>query len=706
MSRLSLVLLALLLVPGLAAAQSLPGFTVQDAARERRLERLVDTVIKPARLREDSRQLSAVPHVAGTVAQERTASYVLAQLAQAGFDTLRVNFRVYLPFQDSAVVELLRPTRKRFNLDEPPIRDDPSTLGQVWPAMNGYSGVGDVTASVVYVNYGLPDDYRILDSLGVSVRGKVAIARYGHSYRGVKAREAERHGAAALLLYSDPQDDGYFVGLPYPAGPMRPADAPQRGSLSLDTRGDVATPGWAATDSARRLPEDSLAVPHIPVVPIGYRNAQAILQALVGPEVPQPWQGALPFRYRIGDGTVEVRVAVWAQRGPAAYKTITNTIAVLRGTTWPDEWVLAGAHRDAWGPGAADNVSGVTTVLGAGRALGRAAAAGLRPKRTVMLATWDGEEWGLLGSTEQVELWADTLRARAVAYLNLDMSAFGRNFGADGTAALWPLVEEVASVTRQPGESVSVLAAWRRQARVGDSLPLPFGDLGGGSDFAGFYNGLGIPSLGIGFGGRYGVYHSAYDTFGWMDRYGDPGYLSHAAAARMAALSVSRLANAALLPFDYAEFARALRKAAATRRRQAEQKSMTLEGWAALDSALTRLEAAGARVDTVAARLSAPGRVPSAAALRAASDSLRVVEQAFVRPEGIPGRPFYRNILFAPGRDDGYGAVALPGLAEAIEDADAVRAGAELAHLTARTARAAGLVEGAAALLDATQLPR
>lgn len=699
MPRTAALVLALLLLPAATAAQSLTGFTAQDAARERRLERMVDTLVTPARLREDSRRLSAVPHVAGTLAQQRTAAYVLAQLAQAGLDTMRVNFRVYLPFQDSAVVALVRPAHKRFNLEESPIRDDPATLGQVWPAMNAYSGVGDVTAGAIYVNYGLPVDYATLDSLGVSVRGRVVVARYGRSYRGVKAREAERHGAAALLLYSDPQDDGYFVGLPYPAGPMRPADSPQRGSLGLDTRGDVSTPGWPSTEGARRLPEDSLAVPRIPVVPLGYRNAQAILQGLAGPEVPQPWQGALPFRYRIGDGTVEVRVAVWAQRGEAAYKTITNTIAILRGTTRPDEWVLAGAHRDAWGPGAADDVSGVTTILGAGRALGRAAAAGFRPRRSIVLATWDAEEWGLLGSVEQVELWADTLRARAVAYLNLDMPAFGRRFGAGGSAVLWPFLQQVAADTRQPGESVSVLTAWRRDSRRGDSLPLPFGDLGGGSDFAGFYNGLGIASVELGFGGRYGVYHSAYDTFQWMEKYGDPGFLSHSAAARMTALSMSRLANAALLPFDYAEFARALRKAAALRRGEAERRGMALEGWAALDSAIAALEAAGREVDTVAAALAAPGRGPAAAALQSASDSLRGAGQAFVRPEGIPGRPFYRNILFAPGRDDGYGAVALPGLAEAIEDGDAARAASELADLTARTGRAAGVVEGAGTAL-------
>jgi len=696
---IGLTFLSLSLVPRLPA-QALAGFTPSEATRERRLERMIDTLVRPAAAREASRQLSATPHVAGTRAQSRTAAYVLQQLARAGLDTLSVSFRVYLPFQDSAAVELVRPGHRAFRLDEPALRNDPATLGMIWPAMNAYSGVGDVTGRVVYANYGLPSDFATLESLGVDVRGRVVIARYGMAYRGVKAREAERHGAAALLLYSDPQDDGYFVGLTYPNGPMRPPEAVQRGSLGGDYRGDLTTPGWPSTPEARRVAQDSIAAPTIPVVPLGYRNATLVLEALQGREVPQGWQGGLPFRYRIGAGEVEVRVAVWAQRGEAAYKTITNTVAILRGTEWPDRWVIAGAHRDAWGPGAADNVSGTVTVIEAGRALGRAAAAGFRPRRTIMLATWDAEEWGLVGSVEQVELQADSLRANAVAYLNLDMPAFGRRFGAGGTTALRPFVEGVAAATQQPADSLSVLQAWRQQARTGDSLPLPWSDLGGGSDFSGFYNVLGIPSFEMGFGGRYGVYHSAYDTYTWMERYGDPGFLSHAAAARMVGVALSRLANASVLPFDYGSFAGYLRTMTATRRQQAERKGLVIEGWPALDSAVARLQVAGDRVDSlVRGGAWMHGARRSPADLAAANDSLRMVEQAFVRPEGIPGRPFYRLVLFAPGRDDGYGAVGLPSLAEAIEDGNAGLLGREVADLTARTLRAAALVEGAAARL-------
>ena len=704
MIRFRVSLAVLLCGPLPLVAQGPSGFTAADAARQRALERMLDTLIQPASVRTDARILSSSPHVAGTPAQQRTADYVNRQLADAGFDTLSVSFRVYIPFQDSAVVQLISPVRKRLSLVEPPLREDPASHGPIWPAMNGYSGVGDVTAAVVYVNYGLPEDYVRLDSMGVDLRGKVAIARYGRSYRGVKAQLAEEHGAAALLLYSDPQDDGFFLGQTYPNGPMRHPDSPQRGSLgggSGGARGDLSTPGWPSTPEARRLPQDSIPGPRIPVVPLGYRNAQSILQELAGPEVPQPWQGGLPFRYRVGGEGVTVRVGVWAERGERAYKTITNTFAILRGSTWPDRWVLAGGHRDAWGPGAVDNVSGVATILEGGRAIGRAAAAGYLPRRTIILATWDGEEWGLVGSVEWVEMVADSLREKAVAYLNLDASASGRRFHAAGTASLESFIRDLALSGRQPGESLSVYAAWRRDAQLADSAALPIGDLGGGSDFAGFYNVLGIPAFDFGFGGRYGAYHSAYDTFAWMDRFGDPGFLSHAEAARLAAFALTRLANADLLPFDYADFGRALGTLVGARKIEARDRGVSIEGWAGLETAVGRLAAAGEQLQGAMKRLGSAGALSPAgrAALEAANDSLRMAEQAFVRPEGIRGRPFYRNILFAPGRFDGYGAVGLPGLAEAIEDGEAGAASAEVADLAARTDRAAALVEGAVSAL-------
>jgi N-acetylated-alpha-linked acidic dipeptidase len=680
------------------AAQEPTGFTRASGARQAAFEAALDTLVRPARIRADSRVLSAEPHVAGTAAQVRTADYVLRELAAAGWDTSRVTFRVYLPHQDSNVVELTRPQRRRLRLSEPPLRQDPATMGPIFRAMNAYSGAGDVTAAVVYAGFGLPADYVSLDSMGVNVHGRIVIARYGRSHRGIKAREAERHGAAALLLYSDPQDDGYFLGPTYPNGPMRHPDAPQRGSVAV-AQGDLTTPGRPSTPDAVRLPSDSLSAPHIPVIPIGYRNAQLILQPLGGPEVPQGWQGGLPFRYRVG-GTEEtaVRVAVWPERGERAFKTIVNTVARRSGARWPDEWILAGGHRDAWGPGAVDNVSGVASLLEVGRALGAEWAGDSEPARTVVIATFDAEEWGLVGSVEQVELMEDELQRKAVAYLNLDAIATGRNFGASATASLRDLIRDAARVVRQPGESLSVLAAARRDARVAEGADIPFGNLGGGSDFAGFYNHLGIPALETGFRGRFGSYHSAYDTFTWMERFGDPGFLSHAAVARLTALMVARLANAEVLPFNYEEFARHVSGLVADARKEARERSLPDSGWVALEQALARFTVTAQGL--TAARGTATAERPRQEAdLVRANTALRAVEPVLVRVEGLPGRPWLRNLIFAPARDDGYGEAALPGVAEAIEDRDAARLEAELRDLASRIRTATSLLEEAAEAL-------
>jgi len=426
--------------------------------------------------------------------------------------------------------------------------------------MNAYSGDGDVTAPLVYVNYGLPADYAQLDSLGGSVRGRVVIARYGRSYRGIKVREAESRGAAAVLLYSDPQDDGYVRGDVYPEGPFRNPDGVQRGSV-FNGEGDPSTPLWPSVAGARRLPEDSMDISRIPVVPLGYRNAALLLEPLRGPSVPQGWQGGLPFRYHIGGIDVPVRVAVWREHGRAAYKRITDTFATLPGSTWPDELVIVGGHRDAWGPGARDNVGGTAAVIEAARAWGRAAAGGSRPRRTLVFATWDAEEWGLVGSAEWVESIEKTLPGRAVAYINLDDAADGRRFGASGTATLQGVTRQVTRLVRQPGDTVSVYVAWRRAQAVPDSAEPAQGDLGGGSDYASFYNHLGIPSIDFGFGGApAGSYHSAYDTDAFQDRFGDPGALSIVAAGRITALIMARLGNADLIPYDYGALASYLRR--------------------------------------------------------------------------------------------------------------------------------------------------
>ena len=684
-----------LLVPWvpLSAQEALPGFSASASEAQATLESVLRSAPDTASALRSMETLSSAPHVAGTPAQTVSADYVLRTMAGFGLDTSRVLFRVFLPYQDSALLELVAPDRMVLDVTEPPLPGDPATQGAMWNAMNGYSGVGDVTAPVVFVNYGLPDDYATLDSLDKSVEGAVVIARYGKSFRGIKAREAEARGARALVLYSDPQDDGFFRGEVYPDGPMRPPHAVQRGSL-YNGRGDPSTPAWPSTDGARRLPVDSMAIPTIPVLPIGYANAEQILGRLEGTSVPQEWQGGLPFRYRVGDGSVTLRVAVWPERGAHAYKTIMNTFAVIRGSEWPEELVIAGGHRDAWGPGAVDNVSGVVSLLEAAKAWGAALEAGYRPRRTIILATWDAEEWGLVGSVEWVEAMADTLRLHAVAYLNQDGAVAGRNFGASGSASLHRLLYQAAGTVRQPDDTVSVYQAWHRRLVEDPDGDPHIGNLGGGSDFAGFYNHLGIPSFGFGFGGPYGVYHSAYDTYRYMTQYGDPGGLSHAAVGRLVSVLTARLANADVVPFDYQDYGRHLASVMEPVRDQAEAMGWNVEPFEDLIDAAEELAQSGARFNEERDAALAAGSANSAA-LAAVNAALRKVEQHMVRPDGLVGRPWMRNLIFASDRDNGYATIPLPSVSEAIRSEDEALMRREIEDLVARIRNATGAVDEA-----------
>ncbi len=690
--------LVLLLAAGAAPLHGQTGFSPQSRPPQLVLERLLLEAPRGSSAEAHSRNLAQRPHVAGTDAQRQTADYVMRQMAGYGLDTVRVGFRVYLPYHDSTVVELVAPSGQRLVLEEPSLAEDPATQGAIWPAMNGYSGAGDVSAGVVYAHYGLAEDYARLAQQGVEVSGKVVIARYGRSFRGIKAREAEANGAAALLLYSDPQDDGYFLGAVYPKGPMRPPEAVQRGSLYLG-RGDPSTPGWASEAGAPRLAQEEMAVPGIPVVPLAYGNASLILEQLAGPSVPQDWQGALPFRYHSGGaGAVTVRVAVWPERGERAYKEIVNTFGIIRGSDWPEEMVIAGGHRDAWGPGAVDNVSGIVSLLEASRAWGEAAAAGMMPRRTLVFATWDAEEWGLVGSVEWVESMADSLQRFAVAYLNQDVAVAGRDFGASGSASLHPLVREVANDLTQPGDTVSVLQAWRSRTEVEEGQQVSLGNLGGGSDFAGFYNHLGIPSFGFGFGGRYGVYHAAYDTYHYMASQSDPGFLSHAAAGRAAAIAMARLANAEVVPLDYREFGSHM---AAEARRLPDRVGASLgaDDIQPVVDAFERLSQAGAAFNETRERVLA-GPPPDLGRLAQVNGIIRRVEQALARQEGLQGRPWMRNLTFAADRNNGYATIPLPSIAEAAEDDERDRMIGEIRDLVERIDRAEELVRSAAGRLE------
>ena len=689
---------------GAQPAPALPGFTPARAAAQRALEASAVARPAPARAERLSRALSAETHVAGTPAQERTRDAVLAELRAMGLAVETRSYRVWLPHATAAAVTVYGPGGDSTALDlrEPAVPGDAaSTLAQ-YPTVNGTSGAGDAAGEVVFASYGLIDDYRVLDSLGVSVRGKVVVARYGRSFRGIKAREAEKRGAVALLIYSDPADDGYVRGDVYPEGPMRPAAGVQRGSVYNGT-GDPSTPGWPSTAAARRLPADSMAVPRIPVIPISYGNAQKLLAGVRGAGVPQAWQGGLPFRYHAGPGPVRARVRVADDRGPdgrGAYKTIHNTFGVARGAELPDELVFVGAHRDGWGPGAADNVSGTVSVLEAARAVAEEARAGRPPRRTIVFATWDAEEWGLVGSTEYVEEDSLRLTRHAVAYLNQDVAAQGAAFGGGGSPSLRALLRDVARGVPDPAGG-TVYANWRRRAGLpdtpaaGDTAEPAMGDPGGGSDFAGFYNHLGIPVADWGFGGPGGVYHSQYDSFDWMRRWADPGFRYHAAAARIGAAMLLRLANADVLPYDYAEYARTLRAALPALARRAAARGLAGTDVGGVDSAFAAMEAAA--LTFAAARDSALGsaRPPAPAALARANAALKGVERALTRPEGLRTRPWFRNVVYAADEDNGYATVLFPAAAEAARDGEAGRVREELADLAARVRTATARLDEA-----------
>ena len=679
---------------------AMPGFTPAAAAAERALE--AQTIARPSatRARAHSKALSAETHVAGSPAQARTRDYVIAQMRAMGLETEVRTYEAFLPYPTAANVWRLSPRPRSLPLTEPPVAGDPtSALGQ-YPTVNGTSGQGDVTGDVVYVNYGLIEDYHELDSLGVSVKGKIAIARYGRSFRGIKAREAEKHGAAALLIYSDPQDDGYVRGDVYPTGPMRNRDGVQRGSV-FNGAGDPATPGWPSKAGATRLPEAQMDIPHIPVVPISYGNAASLLDELRGLEAPTGWQGGLPFRYHVGSGQVRARVRVTDDRATRGVKPIYDTFGIVRGSEFPDEMVIVGGHRDAWGPGAADNVSGTVSVLEAARAVAEAVKAGARPKRTIVFATWDAEEWGLVGSTEYVEDDSLRLLRGGVAYLNQDVAAQGVRFGGGGSPSLRPLLRDIAAQVADPSGKGSVYAEWRRASAVADTAEPAMGDPGGGSDFAGFYNHLGLPIAEWGFGGPGGVYHSQYDDFTWMSKFGDPGFAYHAAAARIGAAMVLRLANADILPYDYAEFARTMQ-----RYLPAIDKTLATRGWTgsttAVRDAVARMEReavafAGARDAALSS-----GTLP-AERRAAVNGALRGVERALTRPSGLRTRPWYRNLIYVADVDNGYANMVFPSVNEAIRAGDEALTAREISDLAAHFDDATRALVAARVALNGTR---
>jgi N-acetylated-alpha-linked acidic dipeptidase len=696
MSKAALIALLVLALP--LRAQTIPGYSPNAAAAERATE--ADAIARPSPsiASAHSRFLSLQPHMAGTPAQARTRDYVVSQMKSWGLETEVRTYSVWMPHPVSTRVWRISPNPVEFDLKEGVIPEDTtsSAYPQVTP-FNGYGAAGDVRGDVVYVNYGLIEDYAQLDSMGVSVKGKIAVARYGRSYRGIKAREAERHGAIGLIIYSDPADDGYVRGDVYPVGPMRPSHGIQRGSV-MNPNGDPSTPGYPSTANARRIPLAQMDIPHIPVLPISYGNAAELLRGLGGNSIPQPWQGGLSFRYHVGPGPVQARIAVTTDATTNPYKQIWDTFGTIRGSEFPDEIVLVGGHRDAWGPGAADNVSGTVSVLEAARTIAEQVRAGRRPKRTIVFATWDAEEWGLLGSTEFVEEDSLRLSRNAVAYLNQDDVAQGPDFNAGGSPSLRALLRDVAKEVPDPSRRGSVYDVWRKRANLAaDTLEPEMGDPGGGSDFAGFYNHLGIPIVDWGFGGPQGVYHSAYDSYHWMSKFGDPSFEFHATNARIGAAALLRLANAEILPYDYVEYARTMKRFVSQVGQKLTDKHWKLSA-AELSGAVGRMESAAVSFSSARDRaLSAQLPIRTAKQVNA---TLLGVERQLTRAQGLVTRPWFRNLIYASDENNGYSTMVLPSVNEAIRLGDEAATARELTDISQRFDAATRALQVATGLLQ------
>lgn len=642
--------------------------------------------------------------MAGTEASRRVAEWLRDQYRGFGFDTEIVSYSAWIPQPREVKLELTKPESKPLASPEQPIDVDKDTKDKRAVAgFNAYSPSGEVTAPVVYVNYGTSDDYRQLAALGVSVEGKIVIARYGQGYRGIKVKLAEEHKAAAVILYSDPQDDGAVAGPTFPNGPWRPLSGIQRGSIIYTQiyPGDPLTPGIAATPSATRLaPADAPSLPRIPAMPINAQDAAVILGSLTGPQAPSGWQGGLPFTYHVGPGDSEVHMKLvmdYKQR------PLYDVIAKLHGTD-DSEWVILGNHHDAWVFGAADPGSGTASVLEAARALGALVKSGWKPRRTIVICQWDGEEEGLLGSTEWVEANLAELQAKAVAYINTDVGVNGPNFAASATPSLKELVRDVTRDVHDPNSNRNVYEAWRdhvgqerkylsgtgRQAPAADtSGKVPIAGLGSGSDYSSFLDHAGIPCIDLGFNGPYGVYHSIYDDFYWMKHFGDPTFSYHVALAQILGTLALRLDEADILPFDYPAYALEIEHATTdvyVHANQADQDALeqTLD-------AVAHLSASAHRASQALSAISDSPLDPVKAAQ--INHALAAVEQALLAPEGLPGRPWFKHLIFAPGSHDGYAAALIPGENDALERNDSATLRREGDALTAALLRAASRLD-------------
>jgi N-acetylated-alpha-linked acidic dipeptidase len=702
---------------GAGGLAPLDGFAPRESADEVRWEEQFRAVPRPASAREHLRRLTLEPHVAGTREDYQTAIYVRDQMRSFGLQSDLKEYQVLLQYpRQPTIVEMLAPRRERLQTTETIVPEDPtSSSRRIIPLFNGYSGIGDVTGALVYVNYGLPNDYEALKRMGVDVKGKIAIARYGQSFRGVKAKVAEENGAMGLIIYSDPADDGYAQGDTYPKGPWRPAQSAQRGSVQylFEYPGDPLTPGVPSIPGKPRIKlEDATNLTRIPVQPMSYGEARKLLEALRGPLRPRGFQGGLPFAYHVG-GTGDVRLRLKTDL-EYVERTIWNVITRIEGSEESDRWVIMGNHRDAWTFGAVDPNSGTSAMLEAGRGFGQLLKQGWKPRRTILLCSWDGEEYGLIGSTEWAEEHADELRKNAIAYLNMDSAVSGSNFGAASVPSLWKLIRSATRDIQDPKTGKSLYQAWQERSRealpeaeltdpaTGSDRPIAearIGALGSGSDYTPFLQHLGVPALDMGFGGDYGVYHSAYDSFYWMTKFGDPTFVYHVAAAQVWGTIAMRLAGASVLPFDYTDYAAQVRDFLAETSRTAQRRRLADSfDQKALNEAIKDFMEEAVRVDRrrreavmefESARNSTndAGRRASER-LRRINDALIGTERALTDARGLRGRPWYKHQIYAPGYYTGYAAQPLPDLRRAVDDRNAANAREAASRITEAIKRA------------------
>jgi N-acetylated-alpha-linked acidic dipeptidase len=710
--------------PPPASTPPILGFAAESAAAQLALESRFDADLKPENLREWMKRLSARPHHLGSPYNKQNADFIAGLFRSWGYDTKLEEFHVLFPTPRTRIVEITSPGGTPLRLGEPPVEGDVSTAQQAeqLPSYNAYSIDGDVTGPVVYVNYGVPADYDELRKRGVDVKGKIVLARYGGSWRGIKPKLAAENGAVGCLIYSDPRNDGYFQGDVYPKGAWRNENGVQRGSV-MDMPlhpGDPLTKGIGATKDAPRVDRSKAeTLTKIPVLPMSYADALPILQKLDGAVVPEGWRGALPVTYHFGGTSPTVRMKLefnWD------IKPIYNVIARLPGAERPDQWIIRGNHRDAWVNGANDPISGLVAMMEEARAVGELARSGWRPRRTIVYAAWDAEEEGLLGSTEWAELHADELRTKAAVYINTDSN--GRGFlGVGGSHTLEKFVNEVGKAVPDPQVKMSVWERARAEQIVNGSVvsrkeamersDLRIDPLGSGSDYTPFLQHLGVASLNIGFGGEDGggSYHSVYDSFSHYERFGDPGFRYGIALAKFCGRTTLRLANADRIPFEFGNFAETvtgyaeevIRLVDSMREETRSANQMITSGmlqavqdptetftpppvrepvpflnFAPLQNAIARLNVSARRVK------SEPHKSSTIERKRQIDQTLFGTERLLIRPQGLPRRDWFRHQIYAPGFYTGYGVKTLPGIREAIEQRNWVEAQQQI-EITAQT---------------------